>query len=133
MPPVEELLREAALGRVGVDRVLIQKILDANNPAGILAFARGPSGDHRVQIDPLLVDLFRHYQTPEALDFLVDVARRDAEDIISDDLILAFLPFGEKAIEPLLASLYHAELGEEQGADVAFLLAGLYTRDARIL
>jgi hypothetical protein len=130
LPSVEELLREAALGRVGVDRALIQKILDANDPAGILAFTRGPSEDHRVQIDPLLVDLFRHYQSPEALDFLVDVARRDAEDV-SDDLILAFLPFGEKAIEPLLA-LYQ-ELGEEQGADVAFLLAGLHVRDARIL
>jgi SEC-C motif-containing protein len=126
---VEELLREAALGRVGVDRVFLRKILDANDPAGILVFARGPSDDHRVQIDPLLVDVFRHYQTPEALDFLIDVVRRNAEDV-SDDLILAFLPFGEKAIDPLLA-LYH-ELGEEQGADIAFLLAGLHIRDSRI-
>jgi hypothetical protein len=126
---VEELLREAALGRVGVDRVFLRKILDAGDPAGILAFARAPSDDHRVQLDPLLVDLFRHYRTPEALDVLIDVVRRNAEEV-SDDLILAFLPFGEKAIDPLL-SLYH-ELGEEQGSDTAFLLAGLHVRDARI-
>ncbi len=129
MANVEELLREAALGRVGVDRVFIRLILDANDPAGILAFSRAPSADYRVNLDPLLVDLFRHYETPEALDFFIDVARREAEDV-SDDLILAFLPFGEKAIDPLLA-LYH-ELGEEQGSDTAFLLAGLHIRDQRI-
>jgi hypothetical protein len=126
---VEELLRQAALGRVGVDRVFIRQILDANDPSGILAFARASSEDHRVNLDPLLIDLFRHYQTPEALHFFIDVARREAEDV-SDDLILAFLPFREKAIDPLLA-LYH-ELGEEQGADIAFLLAGLHIRDSRI-
>ena len=130
MATVEELLREAALGRVGVDRALIRKILDANDPAGILAFSRSSTEDHRVQIDPLLIDLFRHYQSPEALDYLIDVIRRDAEDV-SDDPIRAFLPFGEKAVEALLA-LYE-ELGEEQGADIAFLLAGLGVRDPRIL
>ena len=129
MATVEELLRQAALGRVGVDRVFIRQILDANDPAGILAFARAPSDDYRLNLDPLLVDLFRHHGTPEALDFFIDVARRQAEDV-SDDLILAFLPFGAKAIDPLLA-LYE-ELGEEQGSDVAFLLAGLHVRDQRI-
>jgi hypothetical protein len=127
---VDELLREAALGRVGVDRALLRKILDADDPAGILAFARQPSEDHRLQINPLLVDLFRHYRTPEALDFLVDAIRRDPEEV-SDDLIQAFLPFGKNAVDPLLA-LYN-ELGEEQGSDVAFLLAGLRVRDPRIL
>lgn len=130
MSTVEELLREAALGRVGIDRALLRKILDANDPAGILAFARQPSEDYRMQLDPLLVDLFRHYQTPEALDFLIDVIRRDAEDV-SDDTIRAFLPHGEKAVNALI-DLYH-ELGEEQASDVAFLLAGLSFQDPRIL
>jgi hypothetical protein len=127
---VGELLREAALGRAGVDRAFIRKILDAQDPAAILAFSRAPSQDHRLNLDPLLVDLFRHYQTPEALDFLIDVVRRDSEDV-SDDLIRAFLPFSDKAVDSLVA-LYH-ELGEEQGSDVAFLLAGLRVRDPRIL
>ena len=43
----------------------------------------------------------------------------------------AFLPYGKAAIEPLL-KLYE-ELGEEQGADVAFILAGLRVRDERVL
>ncbi len=49
---------------------------------------------------------------------------------VSDELIQALLPFGEKAVGPLL-SLYE-ELGEEQGSDVAFVLAGLRVRDPRI-
>src|SRR4029078_4265660 len=48
-----------------------------------------------------------------------------------DNLIQALLPFAEKAATPLLA-LYE-ELGEEEGSDVAFLLAALRVRDSRIL
>jgi SEC-C motif len=127
---VEALLTEAALGRIGVDRALIRKILDADDPASILAFSRAPSQSHRIDLDPLLIDLFRHYQTPEALDFFINVARHAGDDV-SDDLILALLPFRERAVEPLLA-LYE-ELGEEDAEDVAFLLAGLQIRDPRIL
>ncbi len=130
MTPVEELLHEAAMGRVGVDRRFIAKILEANDPASILAFSRAPRKDHRIEIAPLLVDLFHHYQTPEALDFYIDVVRRDAEDV-SDDLVQALLPFGEAAVDRLI-DLYH-ELGEEQGSDVAFLLAGMQIREPRIL
>ncbi len=118
------------MGRVGVDRRFIRAILDQNDPAAILAFSRESRDNNRIEIDPLLIDLLRHYQTPEALDFFIDVARRNAEDL-SDDLIVVLLPFREKAIEPLLA-LYH-ELGEEQASDVGFLLAGMQVRDPRIL
>jgi hypothetical protein len=50
---------------------------------------------------------------------------------VDDGLIQTLLPFGAKALEPLL-QLYE-ELGEEQGSDVAFLLAGLRLRDPRVL
>jgi hypothetical protein len=118
------------MGRVGVDRRLVRKILEANDPAAILGFSRQPRNKYRIEVDPVLVDLFRHYQTPEALDFFIDVARRNAEDL-SDDLIVALLPFRERAIEPLLA--LYKEIGEEQGSDVGFLLAGMQIRDPRIL
>jgi hypothetical protein len=128
---VVELLREAAAGRLGVDRRLIQSILDQPDaPAQVLAFSREPREDHRLNLDPLVIDLFRYWQSPEALDFLVDAVRGEPEEI-GDDLVQAFLPFGEKAVEPLL-KLYE-ELGEEQSGDVAFLLAGLRVRDARVL
>jgi hypothetical protein len=128
---VVELLRAAASGRVGVDRRLVQTILDQPDaPNQVLAFSREPREGHRLDLDPLLIDLFRYWKSDEALDFYVDAVRRQPEEI-GDDLIQAFLPFGEKAAEPLL-SLY-GELGEEQAGDLAFLLAGLRVRDRRVL
>jgi len=127
-----ELLRQAAQGHIGVDRRLIQAILDGGPEAAqeVLAFARGPHDQDRIDLDPLLVDLFHHWNTPEALDFLIDVVRRTHEDV-NDELVQTLLPFRERAVEPLL-KLYE-ELGEEQGSDVAFLLAGLQVRDPRVL
>jgi HEAT repeat protein len=127
---VEELLHEAALGRVGVDRRLVRAILDAQDAEGVLRFARQGRDDHRVDIDPLLTDLLRHFKSPQALDIFLDVIRRSPEDV-SDDLIQGILPFAGLAIDPLL-KLYE-EIGEERGADIAFLLAGLRVRDPRVL
>ena len=131
MASVVELLRSAAAGRVGVDRRLIQTILDQPDaPGEVLAFSREPREGHRLDLDPLLVDLFRYWKTDAALDFYIDAVRRDPEEV-NDDLVEAFLPFGEKALEPLTA-LYQ-ELEEEQGSDIAFLLAGLRIHDPRVL
>jgi hypothetical protein len=130
--PVIELLRAAARGWIGVDQRLLRSILDRGDSAAaeVLAFAREPREQDRLQLDPLLIDLFCHFRTPEALDFFIDAVRRSADDI-DDNLIQALLPLRETAVEPLL-HLYE-ELGEEQGADVAFLLAGLRVRDPRVL
>ena len=131
MASVVELLRQAASGHLGVDRRLIQSILDQQDaPAEVLAFSREPREGHRLDLDPLIIDLFRYWKSDAALDFYIDAVRRQPEEI-GDDLVQAFLPFGEKAAEPLL-KLYE-ELGEEQGGDVAFLLAGLRVRDPRVM
>src|ERR1700738_722843 len=131
MATVQELLHEAAMGRVGVDRRLIRSILAAPDAAqGIVQFAQASHEDERLDVDPLLVDLFRYFRPVEALDYYLAVIRRTPDDV-SDDLIQAILPFGEKTVAPLI-ELYE-ELGEEQGSDVAFLLAGLHVRDPRIL
>src|SRR5262249_28779376 len=114
MSSVQELLHEAAMGRIGVDRRLIRSILAADDPAGVVQFATGNREGERLDVDPLLVDLFRHFRPVEALEFYIDAIRR-APDEVSDDLIQAILPFGYNAIAPLIA-LYE-ELGEEQGAD----------------
>jgi hypothetical protein len=127
---VESLLKEAAAARIGVDRRFLRQILEQNDPAAILRFAREDHDADRIDLDPLLTDLFRHYQSPEALEFYVDAIRRAPEDV-DDGLIQALLPFADKAAGPLLA-LYE-ELGEEQGSDVAFLLAALRVRDPRVL
>ena len=94
------------------------------------AFARTSHDGDRIDLDPLLVDLFHHWGTPEALDYLIEVVRRTHEDV-NDELVQTLLPFGERAVEPLL-KLYE-ELGEEQGSDIAFLLAGLRVHDPRVL
>jgi hypothetical protein len=127
-----ELLQAAAQGRLGVDRRLIQSILDsgADAPREVLGFASVPHEQDPIDLDPLLVDLFRHWQTPESLDFLIQAIRRSYDDV-NDELIQALLPFGERAVGPLL-QLYE-ELGEEQGSDIAFLLAGLRAHDPRVL
>ena len=132
MDSVFELLEAAARGHVGVDRRFIQSILDHSDSAAAeaLRFARSPQDQSKIDLDPLLVDLFLHFQSPEALDFYVDVIRRNPEDV-DDSLIQALLPFGDRAADPLLA-LYE-ELGEEQGSDVAFLLAALRVRDPKVL
>jgi len=132
MREVQDLLRAAAHGRVGVDRRFVQSILDRgpHAAADALAFSRASHEDEPVLLDSLLVDLFRHWNTPEALEFFLDVVRRYPEEV-DDELVQALLPFGERAIQPLLA-LYE-ELGEEQGSDIAFLLAALRVHDPRVL
>ena len=129
-PSAEELLEAAARGRVGVDRRFVQAILDSGDAVGVLRFARASRRNDLIELEPLLIDLFRYFQTPEALEFYVDVIRRAPEEV-DDSLIQALLPFGAKAVEPLLG-LYH-QLDEEQGSDVAFLLAALRSRDPRVL
>ncbi len=126
-----DLLREAAMGRIGVDRRLIRSILAAPEAAEqVVKFAQSSHESERLDLDALLVDLFRHFKPIEALNYYLDVIRRQPEEL-SDELVEAILPFGEKAVGPLI-DLYE-ELGEEQGSDIAFLLAGLHVRDERIL
>lgn len=126
-----ELLEAAARGQTGVDRRFLRSLLsspDASTEA--LRFARSPQDQYKIDIDPLLVDLFRHWQTPDALEFYVDAIRRSPDDV-DESLIQALLPFGDKAAEPLL-KLY-GELEEDQSGDVAFLLAALRVRHPKVL
>ena len=129
---VLELLRAAARGWIGVDQRLIQSILDRGEAgmADVAAFSREPRNEHRVYLDPLLIDLFRQSPRPEAIDFLLDTIRHSPEDV-DDNLIEALLPLGATAVDGLLK--VYDELGEEQGGDAAFLLAGLRIHDPRVL
>jgi hypothetical protein len=130
--PVPELLRAASRGWIGVDQRLVKSILDRGE-SGIsdaAAFARDPDPESRVNLDPLLIDLFRHSPHPEAIEFFMDAIRREPEEI-DDNLVQALLPLGAQAVDALLG-LYE-ELGEERGSDVAFVLAGLRIHDPRVL
>ena len=129
--PVIELLRAAARGWVAADQRLVKSIIGRDSaPAEVLAFSREPQDQDRIGLDLVLADLFHYFRTPEGLDFFIDLIRREPEEV-DDSIVEAVLAFGEKAVEPLL-SLYH-EFEEEQGSDVAFLLAGLRVPDPRVL
>jgi hypothetical protein len=126
------LLRSAAQAHIGVDRRLIHAILDQGPAAAadLAAFSRADHNQDRVNLDSLLVDLVRSLGAPEGFEVLLDVIRRNPEEI-EEEIIEALLPFRERAVEPLLR-LYE-EVGEERGSDLAFLIAGLHIRDPRIL
>ena len=63
-----ELLEAAARGRMGVDRRFLRNLLEQPDAASdILRFSRTPQDEYPINVDPLLTDLFRHYQTPEAI------------------------------------------------------------------
>ncbi|MEO8097877.1 MAG: SEC-C metal-binding domain-containing protein [Acidobacteriota bacterium] len=130
--PAGELLDAAARGFIGVDRRLVQSLLDRGPSAAaeVLAFGREENPEHKIDIDQVLVDLLRAWNAPGALELYMAIIRRNPEDV-GDELIQALLPYKEEAIEPLLA--VYEELGEESGSDVAFLLAGLRVRDPRVL
>ncbi len=130
--PTRELLDAAASGFIGVDRRVVQSLLDRGPSAAadVIAFAKEENEAHRIDIDQVVVDLLRHWNAPGALDVYINIIRRNPEDV-DDELIQALLPFKQEAVEPLLA-LYE-ELGEEQGSDIAFLLAGLRVRNPRVL
>jgi hypothetical protein len=147
---VYETLQAAARGLIGIDRRLIHSILE-QGPAGaadVLRFSRESREEAhqktaKINLDPVLVDLFRYYQSvteaseedgspasDAALAFYLD-AIRSAPDDVDDGLVQALLPFRAKAVGPLL-ELYE-ELGEEQASDVAFILAALRVHDPRVL
>ena len=77
--PTKELLDAAALGFIGVDRRLVQSLLDHGPSAAdeVVEFARAENPKHRVDISYLVVDLLRTWNPPEALDVYVDIIRRE--------------------------------------------------------
>ena len=130
--PVYDVLRAAARGHIGIDSRFLRAILDRGNDAipDLLRFALEDHADDRVDLEEDLIAIFRHLRTAEAMPFYIECIRRDPEDV-PDDVVEGILQHSEKAVEPLL-QLYE-ELGEEQGSDVAFVLASLRVRDERIL
>ncbi len=129
---VYDLLQAASRGLIGLDRRFLHALVDhpARSIPDLLRFGREDHEDDRVDLGPELLAVFRYLRTPEALPYYLDSLHRQTEDA-DDDLIEGVIALGADALEPLV-NLYH-ELGEEQGSEVAFVLAGLGVRDERIL
>jgi HEAT repeat protein len=124
-----ELLKAAEAGCIGFDQRLIHALVDQPDRTlpDILRFL---SEDHDAELASDMVLLLHHLNPPEAVPIYIHLIRNYPNEV-SDELAEAVAAAGERMLEPLLD--LHAEIGEEDAGEIAFLLAGLGIRDPRIL
>ncbi len=130
--PVYDLLEAAAKAHVGIDQRWAKAIVDRGQQAvpELLKFGLEDRSGDEVDLEEDLVAMFRYLGSAEAIPYLVSRIQAQPEDV-EDDIVEALIHLGEHVVDPLL-NLYE-EIGEEQGSDVAFILASLGIRDDRIL
>ncbi len=130
--PAYQLLLSAGRGYIPVDQRLLHAILDypENSLPDIVRFAAQDHSSDLMDLDPLLIDLFRALHTPAALPFFLRVMRDNPSDV-PDDLVESIVELGELAVDPLLELL--GELDGSDAGDVPFVLAALRVRDRRVL
>jgi hypothetical protein len=129
---VYELLDAVARGRIGFDHRVLRAILDRGDQA-VPDLARWGTGEHEdldYDLSEELIAIFRHLKTPAAIPFFIEYLRRERL-AVADELADAMYPVREAAVEPLL-ELYE-EIGEDEGGEIAFLLASFGIKDDRIL
>ena len=115
-----------------MDQRLLHAILDfpENSLPDIVRFAAQDHSSDLMDLDPMLIDLFRALDTPAALPFFMRVIGDNTSDV-PDELVESMVQLGEPAVEPVLRLL--AELDEKDAGDVPFVLAALRVRDGRVL
>ena len=126
--PARELLEAASRGYVAVDHRLLHALLDRADHSDLVRFASEDHGESPVELDEVLLDIFRYLRTPEAIPFYAELIRRNPADV-PDELVETLVELGAVAVEPLLALLDQLE----EPGDVPFILSALGVRDARIL
>jgi hypothetical protein len=126
------LLQAASHGYIPVDQRLIHAFLDHPEQSlpDIVRFADEDHSDDLMDLEPLLIDLFRALHTPAAAPFFARIAGEHIFDV-PDDLVEAVVELGEPALDPLLEELARFE-GRDAG-DIPFLVAALHIRDGRVL
>jgi SEC-C motif len=126
------LLGAAARGYISADHRLLHAILDRREQSipELVRFASEDHTDDLMDLDPLLIDLFRVLRTAEALPFFVSVIRRNTGDV-PDDLVESIVELGAAAVDPLLVLLDELDPGD--AGDVPFVLGALRVPDTRIL
>ncbi len=130
--PAYQLLEAAGHGYIPVDQRLLHAILDfpENSLPDIARFAAQNHENDLMDLDPLLIDLFRALHTSAALPFFLRVMRDNPNDV-PDDLVESVVELGEAAVGPVLTLL--GELDGKDAGDVPFVLAALRVRDPRVL
>lgn len=128
---VAELIRVAGEGKVGIDQRFVAAILAEPEEAGpaLIAYGLNPPESARVELDVDLLNLLATLREPKAMDYVVDLLRQGFTEIPESMIEIAHRG-GQGAVDALLA-LYR-EMEEDSAGEVAFLVAGLGIRDARI-
>ncbi len=129
--PPYTLLEAAARGYIGVDHRFLHALVDHSERTlpELVRFALEDRPDDPMDLDQVLLDVFRYLRKPEALPFLMKLARRDPRNI-DDELTEAFVELGAPSIDPLIELL--GELDPGDPGDVPFVLASLHIRDPRV-
>jgi HEAT repeat protein len=130
--PVEQLLVQAGLGRVGLDQRWIAALTARPTEAvpALVAYGLNPPEDSRLQLDSDILNLLAAMPVGDPMDYVVSLLR-DGFSEIPESMHAIARRAGAKAVDSLI-TLYR-ELEEEASSEVAFLLAGLGLRDERIL
>jgi hypothetical protein len=130
--PAYQLLEAAGRGYIAADHRLLHAVLDRPERSipDLTRFASEDHADDLMDLDPLLIDLFRVLRTVEALPFFVGLIRRNTGDV-HDDLVESIVELGTAALDPLLGLL--EEVNSNDAGDVPFVLAALRVPDARVL
>lgn len=126
-----ELLDAVSSGEVGFDHAFFDSFLRDRESAldALDAFVAADHEDDRVDIEDQVFELYRHLKDPRAIPFYMLLLRSQL-DGVRDELIEAFAEIGEPAVQPLL-DLYN-EVEEEEGGEIAFVLAAMQIVDSRI-
>ena len=127
-----EVLEAAASGHLGLDHRFLRALIDRSQQAlpAAITFARRDRSADAIDLAPELIALFRYWNTPDAVPFLVGYIKEDPENV-PDEVLEALVAIGKPALEPLL--VLYGELDESASGEVAFVLASLGVREKRIL
>ena len=127
-----EVLEEAARGHLGLDHRFLRALVDRPEAAlpAVIAFSKRDRGKDTVDLAPELLALLSHWNTADAIPFLISIVKEDPEQV-PDEVMEALVALGRPAFEPLLA--LSDGLDESQAGEVAFILANLRIRDERVL
>jgi len=130
--PVNTLIEQAGLGRIGFDQRLVKSLTSRpkDSVPALVRYGLDTPESARLQIDSDLLNLLAAMPGNNGLDYVISLLRDGFSEIPESMLDIARRA-GSTAVDALV-TLYR-ELEEDSSSEVAFLLSGLGLRDPRIL
>lgn len=127
--PVREILRQAARGIVPWDHRLLKQLIERSEETipAIIAEGTGDQDHWRIDVQPDLLNLARHFNDARLAPFLIRLLE---EEEPFEETFEALAALGERAVEPLLEAAGKAR--KSARTEIAFALGALGVRDPRI-